>query len=417
MPVPPSFPRLASLGLFPLLAVLVPACGPPEGAVEVPDLGRTLELDALPDGLPDGPRNDAFIPILDSGPPLVFVDGSAPSGDLGPLCMSRMPEICNGLDDDCDGEIDETQIIGNVCWAKNGDCVAEQRRLCDANAVPGCPAPPAGTACRDKPLTFVVLSDYGSGNGGESIIADVIRGWNPDFVVTAGDNNFPAGASDTIDRNVGEYFGSFIGEYHGRFGAGSDDNRFWPALGHIDWVAANAQPYLDFFTLPGNERYYDVNLGLVHLFVLDSNAHEPDGIDENSVQAQWFHTAITASKACLKLVVFHNAPYTSATRGEANGGVPMRWPFKAWGVSAVVSGHDRVYERLSVDDLPYFVVGYSGGMDNHTFADPPRPESVFRYRDKPGALKITVTGTDVTYDFINNRNEQIDELKLPLACP
>lgn len=39
----------------------------------------------------------------------------------------------------------------------------------------------------------------------------------------------------------------------------------------------------------------------------------------------------------------------------------MRWPFKEWGATAVMSGHAHVYERLEVDNLTYFVNGIGGG--------------------------------------------------------
>jgi len=35
----------------------------------------------------------------------------------------------------------------------------------------------------------------------------------------------------------------------------------------------------------------------------------------------------------------------------------MRWLFKAWAADAMLSGFYHVYERLSVDELPYFVNG------------------------------------------------------------
>ena len=38
------------------------------------------------------------------------------------------------------------------------------------------------------------------------------------------------------------------------------------------------KPYFDYFTLPGNERYYDFTWGPVHLFALDDIDSEPDGV-------------------------------------------------------------------------------------------------------------------------------------------
>ncbi len=101
----------------------------------------------------------------------------------------------------------------------------------------------------------------------------MVIGWNPVFIVTTGDNNYQHGEATTIDTNIGKYYSQFIGNYHGAWGPGSATNRFWPSLGNHDWeaITCNTQgcsgPYLDYFTLPGNERYFEVDLGLVSLFV------------------------------------------------------------------------------------------------------------------------------------------------------
>ncbi len=385
------------------------------------DRGPLIDLDALPDAAPepDALRADAFLPFLDTGPPLPVLDAAPPApvpdAALGPACDDPVPEVCNGLDDDCDRRVDEGRIIGNGCVARRADCLVDSSRICDAEAVPFCPDVETLT-CRETPLVFAMVSDYGGNTRGEGVVADLIRTFEPAFVVTAGDNNMPAGAADTIDRNVGQYFGEFIGEYAGSFGGGSDDNRFWPALGDADWLTENAQPFLDFFTLPGNERYYDVNLGVVHLFVLSSDAREPDGNTWESVQGQWFQAAVARSTACLKVAVFHHPPYSSSWRGEEGGGVPMRWPFAMAGIDAVVSGQDRIYERLSVEGVPYFIIGLSGGARTHTFAETPLPESQFRYRDRAGALRVMVTATDATFAFVNVDGTVVDSAAVPLRC-
>jgi hypothetical protein len=131
---------------------------------------------------------------------------------------------------------------------------------------------------------FAVIGDYGSNTINEERVADLVAGWQPAFVVTTGDNNYDNGAATTIDRNIGQYYSPFIGNYQGQYGDGSPTNRFWPSLGNHDWRALSCDgdtctgPYFDYFTLPGNERYYDVDMGLIRLFVVDSDDAEPDGI-------------------------------------------------------------------------------------------------------------------------------------------
>ena len=131
-------------------------------------------------------------------------------------------------------------------------------------------------------LRFAVIGDYGTGSSYEEMVAALVSGWNPDFVITTGDNNYPDGTAETIDENIGQFYSQFIGNYTGSYGSGSETNRFWPSLGNHDWHSISCSgsscngPYFDYFTLPNNERYYEVDLGLVHLFALNSLSGEPD---------------------------------------------------------------------------------------------------------------------------------------------
>ena len=86
---------------------------------------------------------------------------------------------------------------------------------------------------------------------------------------------------------------------------------------------------------------------------------EPDGNDENSVQARWLKGALAQSTAKFKLVVVHHAPYT-ADEVFAPGYTTLRWPFKAWGANLVASGCGANYQRFTLDDLQYVNVGTGG---------------------------------------------------------
>src|SRR6188768_3001152 len=133
-------------------------------------------------------------------------------------------------------------------------------------------------AGRPAPSTrFVIIGDYGLSGPNEANVAALVARLKPDFVITTGDNNYPLGEAETIDENIGRYFHEFIAPYRGKFGAGAEQNRFFPSLGNHDWYATGAQPFLDYFSLPNNERYYQIARGDVELFALDSDFAEPDG--------------------------------------------------------------------------------------------------------------------------------------------
>src|SRR5262249_53109845 len=157
---------------------------------------------------------------------------------------------------------------------------------------------------------------YGANDPDEAAVSHLVQSWNPDFVITTGDNNYPLGSAASIDVNIGQYYASFIGNYHGAYGAGSKANRFWPSPGNHDWETPGLAPSLPYFPLPNNGRYYDVDLGLVHLFALDSDRREPDGTDATSKQASWLHEHLSSSKSCFDIVYFHPPAYSSSRHGS-----------------------------------------------------------------------------------------------------
>jgi len=230
-------------------------------------------------------------------------------------------------------------------------------------------------------LRVAAIGDFGNGGAGAGRVANLVAGLGPDAVVTVGDNSY---TSAPIDENIGRFYQSYIGDYRGAYGTGSPFDRFFPALGNHDYTDGAGLPgHLDYFDLPGNERYYDVTLGPVQFFFVNSNVQEPDGITADSVQAQWLREGLAASTTPWQIVLLHHAPFSSGEHGSAP---VMQWPYAAWGADAVLAGHDHDYERLEADGIPYVVTG-NGGVSRYvsTAID---PHSRFFYGADDGALLI-----------------------------
>ncbi|RMF69146.1 MAG: T9SS C-terminal target domain-containing protein [Calditrichaeota bacterium] len=275
------------------------------------------------------------------------------------------------------------------------------------------PSPVFMVAAPDGAVRFAVVGDYGVDDQRESDVAALIKSWQPDFVITVGDNNYPRGERSTIDKNIGKYFHEFIHPYTGSFGPGSTTNRFFPALGNHDWMTPNAQPYLDYFVLPNNERYYDFVWGPVHFFVLDSDTAEPDGTQSSSKQANWLKARLAASVAPFRIVYLHHSPFSSGTGHGSQ--TRVQWPYAAWGASAVISGHDHNYERILRDGIVYFVNG-AGGRSLNGFGSPVTG-SVVRYGSDYGAMRVDADDQSVTFQFINRKGELIDTFTLGDSPP
>lgn len=260
---------------------------------------------------------------------------------------------------------------------------------------------------------FAVIGDFGQNGQAEADVAALVKSWNPDFIITTGDNNYPNGSKLTIDKNIGQYYHEYIGAYSGSYGNGARQNRFFPALGNHDWHTTTCflnpcrGAYFGYFALTGNERYYDFIWGPIHFFVLDSISREPDGTSSDSKQGLWLKDRLAASPSSWNVVIMHYPPYSSGEHGSNTG---MQWPYKEWGGNAVLSGHDHTYERIIVNDFPYFVNGL-GGDSQYKFNTPISGSQV-RFNQDYGAMLVDVNSQTLTFKFITRMGKLIDEYTL-----
>jgi len=253
---------------------------------------------------------------------------------------------------------------------------------------------------------FVLLGDFGFDDANEAAVATLVKAWEPDFVVTLGDNSYPESNATTIDETIGKYYSDFIHPYRGKYGLGAAQQRFYACLGNHDWQSGSVQAHLDYFDLPGNERYWQIAKGPVRFFCVDSDTHEPDGTTADSVQGKWLQKELGAAKDPYRIVVFHHPSHSSGQHGSQ---AYMQWPFQAWGASAVYTGHDHHYERFDFGpgSIPYVVQG-TGGADLRALSTS-RAGSVVTYNEKHGATFVEADEHYADFAAISVGKDRVDE--------
>jgi 3',5'-cyclic AMP phosphodiesterase CpdA len=198
-------------------------------------------------------------------------------------------------------------------------------------------------------VLFAVVGDMGSGDQPQYETAQQIvnaRQTFPfDFVITTGDNLLGGSKPADFDKK-------FAVPYKPLTDAGV---KFYVSLGNHD--DTNERFYKP-FNMNG-ESYYTYKKGNVRFFVLNSNYMDPK-------QVAWLETQLRdASKGAWKICYFHHPLYSSGKfHGPSLDLRKLLEPlFIKYGVDAVFSGHEHIYERVHPQNgIYYFTEGASGEL-------------------------------------------------------
>ena len=215
------------------------------------------------------------------------------------------------------------------------------------------------------------------------------------------------GSAGTIKDNIGKHYGNFIYNPDAPAdrictGAAADEkvNRFFPAPGNHDNYSLPAlKPYLDYFTLPGDERDYDFIWGPVHFFSINSGT----GGNISSTTKDWMKEKLKQSNNPFKLVYFHHPPFSPGPHGCATG---TQLPYADWGADAVLCGHEHFYAHI-VDNTSakptYLIIGNSGNENlyscNANPLDPSRFTVAMCDNNHFGAIKVMATKNKLVFQY------------------
>ena len=220
-------------------------------------------------------------------------------------------------------------------------------------------------------------------------------------VFALGDNAYQDGTAAEFARCYGPTWGRHR-------------TRTRPAVGNHEYnVSPN--PYFDYFNGVGSSSgragprgkgYYSYNAGAWHIVVLNSVTNIRQ--DASSPQARWLKADLAAHATRCTLAYWHHPFFTSGKNLPATRLAPLVKLLYAAGVEVVMSGHNHQYERFAPQDpsrradpsrgIRAFVVG-TGGTTPYGF-ERREPNSQVRYSGGQGVLKLTLSPTSYTWEFV-----------------
>ncbi|WP_298768873.1 GEVED domain-containing protein [uncultured Shewanella sp.] len=234
--------------------------------------------------------------------------------------------------------------------------------------------------------TFAAIGDYGDSGSERSDVANLIDSWDPEFIITLGDNDYEY----NYNVSVVPYYGHYIS-------SNCTQNRFYPSFGNHDWNGTNG--YDDVFPCTGSQ--YQFTKDNIEFFTINSDSL-------SNSQITWLQTELGNSTATWKVVFFHHPPYSSGAHGNNSF---MQLNYADWGADIVLGGHDHSYERIERDGIHYFVNGL-GGRGRYGFDNCCVSGSQKRYNSNYGAMRFDVNGNDMRIRFINRSSSTIDDITL-----
>jgi 3',5'-cyclic AMP phosphodiesterase CpdA len=256
-------------------------------------------------------------------------------------------------------------------------------------------------------IRFPVIGDWGTGDRDQILTAkrmfEAHQQSHFDFVIAAGDNIYPNGSGRYFTKHFEQPFADLL----------KDRVPFYAVLGNHD-VDEGRQDQCQYplFNM-GGRNYYTLHQGdgLLDLFMLDSTSCD-------TAQVGWVEQQLKASTARWKVAVFHHPLYSSGKKHGSDLGLRRKLEplFERYGVNAVFSGHDHIYERtVPQRGIQYFVTG-AGGSARRGGVDLKSPFRAASYDEDNHFMLIEAEHEQISFQAISETGRIIDRgvIKLPL---
>lgn len=248
--------------------------------------------------------------------------------------------------------------------------------------------------------TDVIFASYGDNRSNptdHARVANLIKTYSPRFVVTTGDYVEDSG---------------YYAEWHNQFFSPAADMLanvpLIPSIGNHDSKRYHPRsPVDEYFPNAGSDKYFSVDYSDLHLVVVNSNLSYGTG----SKQYAWLEQDLATTTKKVILVAHHYPVYSSGEHGSTSMMEDSLRPlYERYKVTAVLNGHDHMYERSVRNGIQYFVLG-GGGAGLYDPGQTPNPYAVRAEKTRNFAL-LTWRGGKLTLTARRDDNTLIEELQL-----
>ena len=158
-------------------------------------------------------------------------------------------------------------------------------------------------------------------------------------------------------------------------------------------------------------RYYTYSRKNVRFFVLDSDYLDPD-------QLQWIEQQLKDAKSDWKICYFHHPLYSDGGRhgSEVDLRVILEPLFVKYGVNAVYSGHDHIYERVKPQKgVYYFVSGSAGQLRKGNLRR--SAMTAAGYDEDQSFMLNEIDGDDLFFQVISRTGRTVDSETIHRQAP
>lgn len=239
-------------------------------------------------------------------------------------------------------------------------------------------------------LVLAVIGDYGDCAHNcqhEQAVADMVHSWNPEAILTVGDNSYRLGTVDEVQADQKPYWPDIAA------------GRFFPIYGNHDYGNGcsldSIKPSLDYFKIPVSYVAGFGN-GLVDFINPDVNCQVSSDSGTPPAIYDSYKKTVEDSTAKWVLAGGHQPIFSS---GQAGNNLNRRWLLTP-GVDLLLQGHDHHAEHVITPEGYNEVITGNGGQ-GLTPLFPPVPGSDFRDNSNYGAVRLTITPDTMTVDYLN----------------